>query len=507
MKRQVYEIRTGTEIMFRNHADYCIGTGRMALALQEEYLKHLELVQKEIGFQYIRGHGLFSDDMAIYQTYATENGEEKTEYNFTYLDRVMDNYRRLGIKPFLELGFMPKRLAKGQQTVFYWKGNVTPPGDYCKWEALVQAVLRHLLERYGREEVLAWPIEVWNEPNLEVFWEHADMEEYFRLFACTVRAVKEVDESFKVGGPAICGVRDEYWMEQFLLFCRKQKIPLDFVTRHHYTIASYEKQGHYSYVKLENPEESMKSLERSRNIMKKIPPYENMELHITEFNTSYRPDSPLHDTNQNAAYIAFLLSRMGDCHTSYSYWTFSDVFEELGVPFRPFHGGFGLVADGGIPKPTFWTFQFFKQIKGICVHKSDKAVIVKKESGIYCGVAWNLAMTAEAEELQLEFSFPEFLEGEYILLEKTVDEEVCNPLKVWYQMGEPCSLTEKQRELLREMSRPQIVLGRKRVSEKGVQISLKLKKNAVVYFELEKAVRTTDRGFDYHRIGGGSVSK
>ena len=95
-----------------------------------------------------RGHGLFCDDMAIYQEYKNAQGETVTEYNFTYLDRVLDSYQELGLRPFLELGFMPEKMASGDQTVFYWKGNTTPPKDYAQWRALVDVYKRqqrHLL--------------------------------------------------------------------------------------------------------------------------------------------------------------------------------------------------------------------------------------------------------------------------------------------------------------------------------------------------------------------------
>ena len=159
---------------FHNQVDFCVGTGRMGLALHREYLEQLKLVQEEIGFRHIRGHGLFCDDMAIYQV--SEDGTP--EYNYTYLDRVMDSYLELGLRPFLELGFMPEKMASGKQTIFYWKGNTTPPASYEKWTEMVKALLIHLCGRYGREEVVTWPIEVWNEPNLPGFWEHADMQEY-----------------------------------------------------------------------------------------------------------------------------------------------------------------------------------------------------------------------------------------------------------------------------------------------------------------------------------------
>ena len=146
-----YQILPGAAVPFHNNVDYCVGTGRMGLALQKEYQDQLALVQREIGFKHIRGHGLFCEDMAIYQEYTDENGEVKPEYNFTYLDLVMDSYRKVGLRPLLELGFMPKALASGEQTVFYWKGNVTPPKSYDAWCALVQATLRHL--KIGRAHV------------------------------------------------------------------------------------------------------------------------------------------------------------------------------------------------------------------------------------------------------------------------------------------------------------------------------------------------------------------
>ena len=138
------------KVAFNNNVDYCVGTGRLGLALTEEYLKELEFVQKMIGFSFIRGHGLFSDDVSIYHEYE-EDGETKVEYNYTYIDRIVDSYIRLGIRPYLELGFMPGQLASGTQTIFYWKGNTTPPKEYKKWTDMVVALLDHFKSRYGKK--------------------------------------------------------------------------------------------------------------------------------------------------------------------------------------------------------------------------------------------------------------------------------------------------------------------------------------------------------------------
>lgn len=516
--RRVITVQEGAEVPFRNQVDYCIGTGRMGLALQKEYQEQLKLVQEYIGFQHIRGHGLFSDDMAIYQE-REEDGRRIVEYNYTYLDMVMDSYLKLGLRPFLELGFMPEKMASGKQTIFYWRGNVTPPKSYEDWKAMVQALLRHLLDRYGEDEVLTWPIEVWNEPNLPGFWKDADMQEYFKLFQESFTAIKAVDSRFRVGGPAVCGGSDEIWIKAFMEFCHENKIPVDFVTRHHYTTEFPVRRGHYGYAQLQEDEAGFRNLHTTRDIIDSYPEYKGLEIHITEFNTSYIPNCPIHDTNQNAAYIAKQLSRLGEGNESYSYWTFGDIFEEMGVPFTPFHGGFGLVANGCIPKPTFWSFVFFKKLKERaehCVYKDDNCVIMKLDSGEYRGVAWNRVNQRKGQSTELTLRLPA-RQGEYSIIMERVDEDTCNPLKLWHDMGEPANPSGEQTELLRQAAGPFITSDRKHVGEPAdrtgepgvgagetadtnLELEISLPENAVVYFTAKAVAPKPDRGYEYDYV-------
>ena len=509
-----YKINGNEDILFNSNAFYCVGTGRMGLALQKHYYEQLKFVQEKIGFEHIRGHGLFCDDMAIYREYKEKDDEPAIiEYCWTYLDMVMDSYKELGIRPFLELGFMPKKLASGDQTIFYWKGNVTPPSDYKKWTNLVQATLTHLIERYGRDEVVEWPVEVWNEPNLPGFWKDADMKEYFKLYDLTSRAVKEVDPRFKVGGPAVCGGTDKEWIKAFLEYVEANKCPLDFVSRHHYTTEVPERNGHYGYPKLHEVSRCFEQLDSTRGIVDSFKSFDGMDIHVTEFNTSYIPTAPVHDTNENAAYIANMLATFGDNHASYSYWTFGDIFEEFGVPFTPFHGGFGLVANGLIPKPTFWTFAFYKNLTKQykkCVLKTPECVVVQcgesdatpgagNSSGAqnatnvcYKGVAWNIR---EKEPITLELELPLPAEdGANVLVTHMTDENVCNPLKVWHDLGEHPNPSAEEIELLRTAAVPQITTNRC-----GNKVSITLEKNAVCYFEVRNAPIKSDRGYEYGR--------
>lgn len=481
------------EYMFANNMDYCVGTGRMGLALQKEYMEQLKYVQEGIGFSHIRGHGLFADDMAIYHEYE-EDGQTKVEYNFTYLDLVMDNYMEVGLKPFIELGFMPKKLASGEQTIFYWKGNVTPPKDYAMWCDLVVATLSHLMDRYGKAEVVTWPVEIWNEPNLPGFWKDADMQEYFKLFKVTFEAVKKLDSRIKVGGPAICGVKDEYWIDEFMKFIDKEDLAVDFITRHHYTTGEHHFDGHYSYAPLEDPDFRFNNLHSTRTIVDSYEKYKGLPIHITEYNTSYTPNCVIHDTNLNAAYLAHHLTRLGDDNESYSYWTFGDIFEEHGVPFAPFHGGFGMVANNCIPKPTYYTFQFYKRMMGKCIMKDDDIIVVKTEDGSLRGITWNVCEDRENmtdKNLSLEF---DLADGSYCMVQKIVDEETCNPLKVWDDLGQPRSLTKEQVAILKEAAKP-LIKSATLFSDGGVKTDITVKPNGVIYFEITKVEKTIDRGY------------
>ncbi|MDT6981443.1 GH39 family glycosyl hydrolase [Levilactobacillus zymae] len=481
-----------SQATFNNQAFQCIGTGRLGLALHQEYQQELAFVQRQLQFKYIRGHGLFADDVGIYHEYQDDHGQTQVEYNFTYLDRIMDGYQRQGISPFLELGFMPKQLASGDQTTFYWQANVTPPKDPQRWVALVQATLRHLLDRYG-QQVLSWPIEVWNEPNLTNFWQDTDMAKYFELFKLTIQAIKQIDPRFRVGGPAICGVDDERWLREFVTFCEREALPVDFFTRHFYTVNPVPVEGHYRYPSLRQLDESFHELEVSRRIIDQSSRYHGLPMYISEFSSSYSPDAPLHDTVKNAAYVAALLARLGATSQLYSYWTFGDVFEEKGIPFQEFHGGFGLVAFHNIPKPTFWTFKFFKQLVGDCLVNTDHCVITQDARGTLHGVAFNYGDTDRAMTLQL----PETLTGQCYLLQQRLDDDHANPLKTWHVLGEPQSLDERQIELLRDAAVPETVTTT--LSDQRT-VELHVAPNAVTYFEIGQQAQAHDRGYDYRKI-------
>ena len=486
----------GERVPFANHTAYCVGTGRVSLALHEEYQKQLRRVQDLCHFRYIRGHGLFSDQLGIYQERKTPDGQVRVEYCFTYLDRVVDAWQSCGLRPFLELGFMPKALASGTQTIFYWRGHVTPPRDMKAWTDLVQATLRHLCERYGAQEVSTWPCEIWNEPNLKGFWENADKEKYLELYRATALAVKEAVPQMRVGGPAICGGEgSQEWIRDFLTFCRDNRLPVDFVSRHAYMGQTPEHRGRYLYHKMCRVEDTVEEMRVSRGIIDSFPEYKGLPMYITEFNTSYNPFCPIHDTNLNAAYCAGLLSQLGDVADGYSYWTFGDVFEEQGIPPRPFHGGFGMVAEGAVEKPSVWAFSYFSRLRGEAVYRDERALLTRTENGGFEGIFWNICQE-EAENALITLDLP--ADGQqYVLLSETVDEAHGNVLKAWHDLGEPASLGAEEQAFLHSAAAPLCRTEAVQAENGRLKASVTLSPNAVSYCRLVPVKVETDEGYDY----------
>jgi xylan 1,4-beta-xylosidase len=487
---------------FKNNVNYCVGTGRLGLALQKEYIDHLKIVQEAVHFRYIRGHGLFCDDVGIYRE-CEMDGKTSTFYNFTYLDRIMDSYLENGIRPFLELGFMPEKLKTGEQTVFYWKGNVTPPVSYEKWADLITNTLNHLIERYGRDEVVTWPVEVWNEPNIP-FWA-GTMEEYFKLYEYSARAVKAVDSRIQVGGPAICGVDTERWLRGFFEYCTKNNSPIDFITRHCYTANDPTTRGHYIYHTMREPTRMIEELKETRQIMADYPRIANMPLHITEFNTSYMPICPIHDTDFNAAFIARILSEAGEYADSYSYWTFSDVFEEMDVPKSVFHGGFGLVALNSIKKPTFYTFEFFSKAGKELLYRDDNLIVTKSDNK-YVIIGWNCHDMRDhkpSPDVEYVLTIPS-IGKQALLLKQDVGGAYGNPLKTWNNLGKPRSLNKEQIKILRASAEP-LQTDEKLLEKNGAyEVKVNIPCNHICMLEITPVKDMTDTylGYDPNEFYG-----
>ena len=345
----------------------CIGAGRANEGLRADWQQQLAMAKQECDFKYIRMHGLLTDDMAVYR----EDSKGNPEYNYQYIDVLYDFLLSIKMKPFVELGFMPSALASGNQTIFWWKGNVTPPKDYKKWEDLIRNLTQHFTERYGAEEVKTWYFEVWNEPNLSPGFWTGTQAEYFKLYEYAVRGIKSVNPDYKVGGPATAGAA---WVPETIDFCSKNNVALDFISTHAYGVKQGfldEFGGSGTVLNKEELSVSGDVINSRKQISSSAKP--NLELHYTEWSSSYTPADPIHDSYHSAAYILQKLKQVGNAANSMSYWVFTDIFEEPGPRFTPFHGGFGLLNTQGIKKPAYFSYSFLNKLGTTELQNSDKS--------------------------------------------------------------------------------------------------------------------------------------
>jgi xylan 1,4-beta-xylosidase len=329
--------------------EHTVGSDHALMALRTDWQQQLRRSHEELGFRHVRFHGLLSDDVGtLVQYYDT------LIYSFFNADQIVDFLLSIGMKPFVELGFMPGALASGSKTVFHYRSNVTAPKDYGQWATLIRKLVEHWVERYGLAEVREWFFEVWNEPNLDWFG-NAKQGDYFKLYRHTARAIKDVDAGIRVGGPATAL---NAWICDFLEFCRNDHIPVDFVTTHHYPndVTGMERADTVTQLAASRRSALRDQTRKVRDQAGSMPVY------YTEWCTSSNPRNPLHDEPYAAAFVVKTILEANGLVQGYSYWTFSDIFEENYFPSVPFHGGFGLLNIHGIAKPTYRAFELLHHL-------------------------------------------------------------------------------------------------------------------------------------------------
>ena len=415
-----------TPIPFEHFWEHTVGSGHAPLALRSDWQAQLQKCHSELGFRYVRFHDLLSDSMGT-----LVRQEEKLIYSFFNADQVIDFLITIGMHPFVELSFMPQALASGSKTVFRYKANVTPPKNYKQWETLIYKLTLHWVERYGLDEVSKWFFETWNEPNLKAFWT-GTRKSYFKLYQHTVEAIKSVDASLKVGGPATAQTA---WIEEFLDYCERNHLPVDFVTTHYYPTDAFSEGD--TEKKLANASRDVMSeqAEKVRQQARSLP------LYFTEWNISSDPRHSLHDEPFASSYATHILMSLRGLVQGYSFWTFSDIFEENYFPSVPFHGGFGLLNLHSIPKPVYRAFELLhqvgdKQIKVDGQHETVEVWAIRKENQLSL-LAVNHALpghSISSEQVEILLSKSPAPRQSYI---QRIDEDHANPRRIWLAMGSP----------------------------------------------------------------------
>ncbi|MBD3185835.1 hypothetical protein GF325_03315 [Candidatus Bathyarchaeota archaeon] len=434
-----------------------VGCGHAYLLARRDLFNHVDMAVSELGFEYLRFHGILSDDVGIVQ-YLDQDGDEVDMdcLNFTNADIILDNLVvEMGIKPFLELSFMPKQLASGDHEVFSYPSNITPPRNYVQWGNLIEIIVNHFQERYGREELESWYFEIWNEPSLKAFWA-GTMDDYFKLYDHAAEAIKRVNPRLKTGGPAS---HDGMWIPEFLTHCQQENVSLDFVSTHAYDESGAEREGNHV---IETVTKARREIDDAG--------IQGLEFHVTEFGSSPRLYDAIHDEVHQATFACETLVALDSLVDSISYWTVSDIFEELGMPDRAFHGGFGMIGIHGSKKPVYNTFSFLNQLgENICEHDARDLpaglglLPTLNERGQLKILVWHDERLGAAREvgkvvINLHVQKKKPLSGNKVDLDfdtLEVSKDLGNALRIWEGLGSPRFPDPEEIDLLVQAGEPE----------------------------------------------------
>ena len=457
-----------------------IGSEHLALLLQgsgpgghevgAELGEAFRIVHRELGTQSVRAHAILHDTLGVYRS-----DDDDPTHDFSNVDRIVDLVVATGLRPVIELSFMPADLASdATATVFAYAGIISPPRDEERWASLVRDLARHLEERYGRDEVRRWEFEVWNEPNLQLFWTAAESD-YFRLYEVTARALKSVDERFLVGGPATSAAA---WVDDLLAYCAEQDVPIDFISTHTYGVAPLD----------------LRPITAAYG-------RPGLPLLWTEWGVSSTHAAPINDSVWAAPLVARGMRSAAGRVDALAYWVASDHFVELGEAPSLFHGGFGLLTIGNLRKPRFWAIAILERLGEMelrCAIDGDgagslvEAWASRDPDGRVAIAAWNgtVDQTTMAGDTVLDRFVTLTVDGLGSGISEVrhyrVDADHSNIVRTWEGLGRPDWPDDAGWSRLRDTDRLVELAPRRRVShERGrVELTFDLPMPAISLVEL-----------------------
>jgi xylan 1,4-beta-xylosidase len=473
--------------------DLSVGSDYSGTMSRDDAQRQLKPAVDELGFRYIRFHAIFHDALATVKQ--DPNGQ--ITYDWSGIDKLYDSFLAKRIKPFVELGFTPQALKTSENKIFWWNGNTSHPKPEA-WRDLVHAFVTHLEQRYGKAEVRSWFFEVWNEPNLDGFWEKADKQAYFDLYENTARTIKAIDPELRVGGPSTAGAA---WVPEFLAFAAARNVPVDFVTTHSYGVDGgfLDEEGKED-TKLSKSEDAIVGDVRRVRAEIQASKFPNLPLYFTEWSTSYTPRDPVHDSYVSAPYILEKLKGSKGYLQGMSYWTYTDIFYESGPWPNPFHGGFGLMNADGIRKSAWFAYKYLHALSGNEVPTADPQSWAASDGRQAAAIVWDWRLPDQktsnrpyytklhpsAPAAPVTFRFSNLQPGSYRLQVRRTGFHKNDPQSAWIEMGKPAQLStaqvQKLQSLTRDLPERDAVA---RVTPGGYSLTLPMRTHDVLLVTLE----------------------
>ncbi len=468
---------------FPHFWEHMYGSGRAILSLREGYRQDLRAVKAIGDVRYVRFHAIFHDEVGIY----SEDPEGKPVYNFSYVDQIYDGLLEIGVRPFVELSFMPEKLAeKPIQHGFFYRPFIAAPKDWERWGDMIFRFAEHLVNRYGIDEVSQWYFEVWNEPNISFWAGEPQYESYVKLYEVSAAALKRVDSRLRVGGPSTAQAA---WVDKLIAHCHEKNVALDFVSTHVY--------ANDSSKDVFGTDEVIPRASMVARAMRKVydqvkaSPMPNLPIIWSEFNASFYNEREVTDSPFMGPWLANHIRQADGLATEMSLWTFSDVFEEGGVVRTPYYGGFGLIAAGNIPKAAFNAVKMLNSLGDQRLPVDSEFVLAtkcsKRSKRSLAVAVWNYFEPYDPgskKHIRLQFKGVKPRNKVRITV---LDKNHGSSLTAWEQMGKPDFPTLEQQAILRESAKlPAPTIRR---LDKKSRLEVELEPHSLLLIEIMKQRR------------------
>jgi xylan 1,4-beta-xylosidase len=478
-----------------------------------------ELGQLRPGEVYFRAHNLLTsgDGAPALKWGSTDVYQEDLQggpvYNWTILDGIFDTYLRNGVRPYVEIGFMPKALSiKPEPYQHYWTpsarydeiytGWAYPPRNYRKWEELAFQWAKHAVTRYGRSEVERWYWEVWNEPNIG-YW-RGTREEFFRLHDHAVAGIRRALRTARVGGPDVAGGPGGDFLGEFLEHCLRGTnavtggvgTPIDFIAFHAKGAPRFE--GGHVRMGLAN---QLRDIDAAFATIARFPELKGKPIVIGESDPDgcaacQGPQLGYRNTTMYSSYTAAsfarkyeLAERRGVNLEGALTWAFE--FED-----QPWFAGFRVLASNGVDLPVLNVFRMFSKMSGRRVaiesssgyevatilakgvrEKPDVSALASLSDQKLCIIIWHYHdddLPGPDAAIDLSVNNLSWRDGELAVTHFCIDSKYSNAYEAWRSMGSPPQPSLEQYAALEKSGQLQQEERFQKVMVKAGKVSLQL---------------------------------
>lgn len=451
-------------------------------ALKVSWQRQLTMIQKDIGFDYFRFHGIFSKDM---QTFSISQDHTIT-FNWTYVNEVLDTLLANNTKPYIELSFIPHKRSHVNRDIYWWEKNSTLKEHIRLWRVLTENFLNHVIKRYGIIEVNSWYLELWREPSADIENRMSNID-LFDFYKQSIDLIRSISKDVKIGGPSISywTISNTPWFIEYLEYIKDKQLKIDFVSVYLFSEIKPELETVQNYdvgtrrIEIINNQKIAKRQYHvephlinsltTLNDAKKNLINSDIQVSVASWNMTAWPDNYLSDTAFMATYIAKnIISTIG-LTNSIGYWAFSDLTEVFNLGFSHFHGGLGLINKDGIRKASYNAYYLLSKLGDHIIEIGSNYIVTKKADNMQI-LVYNHAKINEKFKDDQEKTIDQYnryaifeektdkhiqidindINGKYKLSHYKLNREVGSAFDKWIKINHPENMSKDQVDYLKK---------------------------------------------------------